>query len=149
VAVAVLALGMWSAFTTRFQTELIPLFPPDLPSVRALRALEANLAENEIFIVPANGVVPSPARLEIVADRLRQQPEVSRAEISTAPPVDAARLVAARLASLPAGRFLEFERLLSDPAAMSARLDETQADFLGALNPELLARRRIDRVLRR
>ncbi len=144
VALAVLALGIWSACTTRFQTELIPLFPPDLPSVRALRALESNVAENEVFIVPANGTARSVAQLELVAEKLRQQPEISRVEISVAPPVDAARLVAARLASLPIDRFQELERLLGDSNAMAARLEETQADFLGAPDPEVLARRRID-----
>lgn len=144
VAVAVLVLGTWSAFTTRFQTELTPLFPPGLPSVRALQALEGNVAENEVFIVPARGGAPSPAQLEIVAARLRQQPEISHVEISAAPPVDAARLVAARLASLPHDRFLELNRLLGDPAAVATRLEETQADFLGAPDPAVLALRRID-----
>ena len=144
VAVAVLLLGLWSAFTTRFQTELIPLFPAGLPSVRALRALESNVAENAVFIVPATGDAPSPALLETVAESLRRQHGITRVEISAAPPVDAARLVAARLATLPADRFAVLDNLLGEPSALAARLQQTQADFLGAPDPALLAARRID-----
>lgn len=144
VAVAVLVLGLWSAATTRFQTELIPLFPADLPSVRALQALESNVAENEVFIVPASGGPPSVDALEKVAASLRRQPGISRVELSAAPPVDAARLVAARLAALPADRFATLNQLLNDPNALASRLEETQADFLGAPDPALLAARRID-----
>lgn len=144
VAIAVLLLGIWSAVTTRFQTELIPLFPPGLPSVRSLQALESNVAENEVFIVPASGGAPTAAALEIVATNLRRQPGISRVEISAAPPVDVARLVAARLAALPAERFATLNQWLSDPTTLASRLEETQADFLGAPDPAVLAARRID-----
>ena len=144
VALAVLLLGIWSAVTTRFQTELIPLFPPGLPSVRALQALESNVAENAVFIVPATGGAPSATVLESVAASLRRQPGISRVEISAAPPVDASRLVAARLAALPSDRFATLNNLLGDPSALAARLEETQTDFLGAPDPAVLVARRID-----
>ena len=143
-AVGVLALGIWSAFTTRFQTELIPLFPAGLPSVQALQALERNVSENEVFLVPTDQNAAPPELLEKVSAALRRQPGITGVDISPAPPVDTARLVAARLATLPADRFTSLNEFLGDPSALGARLEQTQLDFLGAPDPNVLAARRID-----
>ena len=143
-AAVVLALGIWSALTTRFQTELIPLFPAGLPSVQALQALETNVSENEVFLVPVDRDAAPPELLEKVSAALRRQPGVAGVEISPAPPIDTARLVAARLAALASDRFATLNGLLGDPSAMGARLEQTQSDFLGAPDPNVLVARRID-----
>ncbi len=145
VALAVLGIGLWCAATTRFQTELTPLFPPDLPSVRALRAFERTVAENEVFLVPASGGVPARPLLERVAARLRTEPAITNVELSSAPPIDGARLVAARLAALPPGKFAEIVGVVGGSETdLRARLEETQAEFLGAPDPGVLALRRVD-----
>ena len=44
--------GLWAALTIRFETELLPALPPELPSVRGLAAFTRLAAgENEVFAV--------------------------------------------------------------------------------------------------
>ncbi len=144
VAAALVAAGAWSALTIRFQTELTPLFPPGLAAVRAIRALEASADENAVLLVPVPGSAVSPELAEEVATRLRLLPDVAEAEPCLMPPGVLAKLAAARVAALPEAAFAEVTAVLANPAEMAARLERTRGDMLGALDPGLLALRRID-----
>ena len=66
---AVLVLGAWSLATLRFQTELLPLFPPNLASVQTLKKAQSSLmSERQILAVAKPGTNPGWPALAKLAD---------------------------------------------------------------------------------
>lgn len=59
--------GAWAAWTIRFETEFLPVLPPDLPSVRGLEQFTKLAAgENEVFAV-ADPALPAAAQQQTLA----------------------------------------------------------------------------------
>ena len=65
---ALAAAGLWAALTLRFETELLPVLPPDLPSVQGIKTY-ADLAagQNEVFAV-ADPALPPEDRDRLLAE---------------------------------------------------------------------------------
>ncbi len=66
---ALAAAGLWAALTLRFETELLPVLPPDLPSVQGIRTF-ADLAagQNEVFAVADPALPPEDRDRLLAAD---------------------------------------------------------------------------------
>ena len=62
MVVALLVAGAWAGLTLRLETELLPLLPDALPSVRGLAEFQRRFAsEREVFVV-ADPALPETAR---------------------------------------------------------------------------------------
>ena len=62
MVVALLVAGAWAGLTLRLETELLPLLPDALPSVRGLAEFQRRFAsEREVFVV-ADPALPEAAR---------------------------------------------------------------------------------------
>ncbi len=62
MVVALLVAGAWAGLTLRLETELLPLLPDGLPSVRGLAEFQRRFAsEREVFVV-ADPALPETAR---------------------------------------------------------------------------------------
>jgi lauroyl/myristoyl acyltransferase len=143
---AVVGLGLWSAATLRFQTELLPLFPQDLASVQALAHAQRDLVSaRQLIAVPvvADGAAPDWQGLAAVAEKLRAVPGVAAARIGFGADDALPRLAAGIVAGLPADRFAAFAAAVR-PDAAEARLRETREAMGGALDEAAMARLRFD-----
>lgn len=140
----VLGLGLWSLFTLRFQTELLPLFPQDLASVQTLKKAQAQMvSESEVLAVAQPGTNPGWAGLEKIASQLAGQPGIASAQVGMGSSGSPTQWLAGMIIALPPERFVDFKKALG-PDAVAARLRTTLADMSGALDETDMARLRFD-----
>lgn len=82
--IAVLAAGIWSALTIRFETELLPILPSNLPSVRGLEEFTRLAAgDGEIYAVPDPALSPDDRGRLLGKARAALAPLSSIASVST------------------------------------------------------------------
>jgi len=140
----VIGLGLWSLFTLRFQTELLPLFPQDLASVQTLKKAQAHfISESQVLAVAPPGANPGWAAMAKLADELRGKPGIGGAQVGMGSNGSPAQWLAGMIVALPPERFAEFQKALA-PMAVAARLHETLGDMSGALDETEMARLRLD-----
>lgn len=143
----VLAAGIWSALTIRFETELLPVLPQDLPSVRGLEEF-ARLAsgENEIYVV-ANPELPVQVRSGLLNEAraaLEQCHAVGSVSIPSEELAANAGLFAAWLVSHADSETFAKIRNALTPESASGRLADLPSRLTGAVDPVELARMQID-----
>ena len=142
-----LAAGAWSALTLRFDTELLPILPPELPSVRGIGDYSRLAAgENEIYVIPDPALPP--------AERNRLLAE-SRAGLSEVPLVGQVSTPSEELEA-NAGIFAAWILVHSDPGVFQRvrdavapgsareRVAQLPSILSGAADPYTIARRQID-----
>jgi lauroyl/myristoyl acyltransferase len=138
------AVGIWSLATLRFQTELLPLFPQKLPSVRMLEKAQAHfVSESEVLAVAQPGTNPGWSELGKLATQLQGQPGIGSAQVGLGSSGSPAQWLAGMVAALPPARFAEFYRALA-PASVAARLQQTLGDMSGAMDETEMGRLRFD-----
>ncbi len=141
---AVLALGVWSLATLRFQTELLPLFPQNLASVNTLRKAQTSMvSERQIIAVAKPGTNPGWQELAKLADKLRGQPGIARAQVGLGAKGSPAEWLAGMVAALPSPRFTEIQKALA-PGPLASRLQETLSSMSGAVDENEMARLHFD-----
>lgn len=141
---AVLVLGAWSLATLRFQTELLPLFPPNLVSVQMLKKAQASLmSERQILAVAKPGTNPGWPALAKLAEKLRGQPGIASARAGLGAKGSPAEWLAGMIAALPAPRFAEILKAFV-PAAITGRLQGTLDAMSGAVDENEMARLHFD-----
>jgi predicted exporter len=140
----VVLLGAWSLATLRFQTELLPLFPPHLASVELLKKAQGSMmSERQILAVAKPGTNPRWQALAQLAEKLRGQPGIGGAEVGLGAKGSPAEWMAGMIAALPASRFAAIQQAL-EPASVDARLQETLGEMAGAVDQNEMARLRFD-----
>jgi predicted RND superfamily exporter protein/lauroyl/myristoyl acyltransferase len=124
----ILVAGIWAVATIHFQTELLPLFPQNLPSVRGVALLQsAFTSAQDVTVVLTNPVGTLDADL-------RKLPEVEAATVLGGRQLDSAvRSIGWMIANLPPEKFAEFQRLFA-PAELDARLDAARENLTGAVD---------------
>ena len=139
------AAGLWSVATLRFQTELLPLFPPDLPAVKALAsAQQAVVSSRQVIAVAAPGSSVDWSDLGAVAEQLRGLPGIGAVQVGMGPEgAGAARMAAERIAALPADRFAAVQQAFS-PTEAARRLRETRQEMAGAVDQTGMMQLRLD-----
>jgi hypothetical protein len=141
---AVLAVGAWSLATLRFQTELLPLFPPNLPSVATLKTAQASMTEErQIIAVAKPGTNPGWPALVKLAEKLRGRPGIAGAEVGLGSKGSPAEWLAGMIAALPATHFAEIQRALT-PASVASRLQDTLGSLSGPVDESGMARLHFD-----
>jgi predicted RND superfamily exporter protein len=144
VVPVVLAVGAWSLATLRFQTELLPLFPPNLPSVQTLKKAQASMAsESQIIAVAKPGTNPGWPALVKLAEKLRGQPGIKSAQVGLGTKGSPAEWLAGMMAALPAPRFAQIQQALT-PAQVASRLAGTLSSLSGAVDENEMARLHFD-----
>ncbi len=144
VVPVVLAVGAWSLATLRFQTELLPLFPPNLASVQTLKKAQASIAsESQMIAVAKPGTNPGWPALVKLAGKLHGQPGIAGAEVGLGTKGSPAEWLAGMVAALPAPRFAQIQQALT-PAGVSARLADTLSSMSGAVDEGEMARLHFD-----
>jgi predicted RND superfamily exporter protein len=140
----VLVVGAWSLATLRFQTELLPLFPPNLASVQTLKKAQASMvSERQIIAVAKPGTNPGWPALAKLADQLRGQPGIASAEVGLGAKGSPAEWLAGMIAALPAPRFAEIQQALA-PNQVTARLQDTLGAMSGAVDENEMGRLHFD-----
>ena len=140
----VVLLGIWSLATLRFQTELLPLFPPDLPSVTTLEKAQASMmSERQILAVARPGTNPGWQALATLAEHLRGQPGILSAEVGMGEKGSPAEWLAGMIAALPDKRFALIQQALT-PAQIQSRLAATLDTMSGAVDENAMARLHFD-----
>jgi len=140
----VLAVGAWSLATLRFQTELLPLFPPNLLSVKTLKQAQGSmLSESQIIAVAKPGTNPGWPALAKLAEKLRGQPGIANAAVGVGTKGSPAEWLAGMVAALPAPRFAEIREALT-PASVASRLADTLSTMSGAVDDNEMARLHFD-----
>jgi len=144
---ALLAAGIWATATIRFQTELLPILPPQLPSVRGLVAFAGLVsAENEVIVV-TDPSLPEDGRaalLSRLAPRLAALPGVSSVtplggEWAAHPEIS----LAWALFNAPPEVFSRFVAALG-PENIRGRLHSIPSLLSGAIDPADLVRLQLD-----
>jgi predicted exporter len=145
--VALAAAGLWAALTLRFETELLPVLPPDLPSVQGIRTY-ADLAagQNEVFAV-ADPALPPEDRDRLLAETraaLTALPQVA-AITTPAEQVEeqAGALAAWMLLHADEAVFAEVNEALK-PAAVAQSLANLPARLAGTIDPVEIMRAQLD-----
>jgi predicted RND superfamily exporter protein/lauroyl/myristoyl acyltransferase len=138
--------GLWSAFSIRFQSELLPLFPQDLASVQALKRLQDDKgSQQEILLVntlPADTNDPSiPALMRSLEAAMTAEGFV-RSTAETQPAFTVEK-VAGWLWQLPPEKFKRVVDAL-DPSTAEARLEAARSSLAGAFDEEQAMRFRLD-----
>ncbi len=147
VAVLLAAGALWGGLTLRLETELLALFPPDLPSVRGLDRFQHEfVSDREVFLVLEG--VPAGGASERVFEKLRpalaELPEVESVGTSGAEWLEnAPELAAWAIWNVPAERFARVVAALA-PGAVEKRLTDLPAMLGGVLDPEALVRLQLD-----
>lgn len=145
---AVLGLaGLWAALTIRFETELLPVLPRDLPSVRGLAEFSRLAAgENEVFAV-ADPALPAEERrrsLDLAAAAWRGVPDVAGVTTPGGEAADQAGALAAwMLLHADTDHFRQVVAAL-EPASVQQRLAALPSRLAGAVDPVEIARAQID-----
>lgn len=147
VIIALLVGGAWAGFTLRLETELLPLLPGHLPSVRGLEEFQRRFAsEREVYVVadpampeearaaafqklrPALAAIPGVASVAAPGEDLAKDwPQLSAWAVWNLAPENFARALAA----------LEPERVRTQLASIPEKL-------AGAPDPEELAKLQLD-----
>jgi len=141
---AVLVVGGWSLATLRFQTELLPLFPPHLASVETLKKAQASMmSESQIIAVAKPGTNPGWPALAKLAETLRGQPGIAGAQVGMGTKGSPAEWLAGMIAALPAPRFAAIQKALA-PASVADRLHATLDAMSGAVDENGMARLHFD-----
>ncbi len=139
--------GIWAALTIRFGTELLPILPPQLPSVRGLETFAALAAgDNQVLAVP-DPALPADERARLLAaarTALTACPEVAAVTTPTEPFESQSGALAAWLLlhADPAvfARVLETLR----PDVVNERLRALPSQLAGAVDPFEVVRRQLD-----
>lgn len=138
----VIVAGLWSLLTIQFQSELLPLFPQHLPSVRGLTLFQFGFGTTQELTVVLEGA--DRQETDRVADALRRLPGV---ETVTVPGQGGWESMAANvawmLANLPPDDFAALQVRLHDDA-VRAKLGEARDELTGALDPETMAMLQVD-----
>ncbi|MBJ7392906.1 MAG: MMPL family transporter, partial [Chthoniobacterales bacterium] len=144
---AVAAAGVWSLCTVRLETELLPILPPSLPSVRGLSDF-ARLAagEDEIYAV-ADPALPEAEREDLLAKAKAVASSVKGVAEVAAPSETAARnagtLGAWMLLNAPPEIFARATTVFQDDVAKE-RLAQIPGRLSGAIDPEQIVRLQLD-----
>ncbi|MGH8533154.1 MAG: MMPL family transporter, partial [Gammaproteobacteria bacterium] len=147
VVLVVLAGAVWAGWTIRLETELLALFPRELPSVRGLDQFQRQFTSDREVILVAEDTLPATARDEAF-QKLRPVLAALPGVESVAALGDewlraAPELAAWAIWNLPAERFSRVVAALG-PGPVRARLDELPSVLTGPLDPEELMRRQFD-----
>ncbi len=147
VIAALLLGGAWAAMTIRLETELLPLMPPQLPSVRGLEEFQRRFAsEREVHVVadPAMSDGERAAAFRALRPALA---EIQGIATVVAPGEEFAanfpELSAWAVANLPSEQFAKAMGVLSAESARQ-RLSTIPDVLSGALDPEELVRLQFD-----
>jgi predicted RND superfamily exporter protein len=139
-----IVVSVWSLWTLRFQTELLPLFPQNLASVQTLKRAQAHFAsESEVLAVAQPGTNPGWAGLGKLAEQLSGQPGIRSAQVGLGANGSPAQWLAVTIAALPPEKFAELQKDLT-PEMVKTRLQETLNDMAGALDETEMARLHFD-----
>ena len=139
--------GTWAALTIRFETELLPILPRDLPSVRGLEAFSRLAAgETEVFAV-ADPSLPAAEQQQLL-DQARAAWSVVPAVSSVTSPgenisSEAGTLAAWTLLSAEPSAFAAITTAL-EPAAVQERLQAIPSRLTGAVDPLEIVRLQLD-----
>ena len=147
VVLALVAGAGWAGWTIRLETELLALFPRELPSVRGLDRFQRQFVSDREVIVVLDDTLPGAGR-DAVFQKLRPAlaalPGVESVEASGAEWLKAApQLAAWAIWNLAAEPFTRVVAAL-EPEPVRARLDELPSMLAGALDPAELARLQFD-----
>ena len=147
VVLALVAGAVWAGWTIRLETELLALFPQELPSVRGLDRFQRQFVSDREVILVLDDTLPGAGR-DAVFQKLRPAlaalPGVESVEASGGEWLKAApQLAAWAIWNLEPERFTRVVAAL-EPEPVRARLDELSSVLAGPLDPEELARRRFD-----
>jgi predicted RND superfamily exporter protein len=142
ILAGIMGLGFWSLLTLRFQTELLPLFPQELPSVKMLEKAQASIASEREVIVLAQ---PNPgwSVMQKLAEGLRGKPGIGDVRIDLGSTQSPSQWMASLIAGLPEDRFFTMQQSLT-PVAIKSRLDHTLQQMSGALDETEMGRLRFD-----
>ncbi|MBX7157030.1 MAG: MMPL family transporter [Verrucomicrobiae bacterium] len=142
----ILVTGLWAIKTLRFQTELLPLFPTGLPSVKQLEEAQENLeSDNVLWIVfdTSEDQVPWGEKILSLIDSLQKLPSVQSVEKSPQGPLPISTQLALATILLSTNPFQDLVNALQ-PSHRSERLAKTLEQFAGGLEESELARLRFD-----
>ncbi|MGH8576681.1 MAG: MMPL family transporter [Gammaproteobacteria bacterium] len=147
VVLALVAGAVWSGWTIRLETELLALFPRELPSVRGLDRFQRQFVSDREVILVLDDTLPGAGR-DAVFQKLRPAlaalPGVESVEATGGEWLKAApQLAAWAIWNLAPEAFSRIIAAL-EPERVRARLDELPSVLAGALDPGELARRRFD-----
>jgi hypothetical protein len=139
--------GLWAWTTLRFETELIPILPGSLPSVRGLQDFSTlAMGEDEVYVVP-DPELPEGRRAEILAKirpALAGVANVGRVEFPSEELSKNGGVFAAwLLANAPPETFQKVQAALEARNA-EGRLAEIPEKLAGAVDPAELETLRID-----
>jgi len=143
IAVAVVVpLAIWALATIRLQTELLPLLPPDLPSVQGMQLFQSAFrSAQEVMVVIEQ---PDPATVTSLRDRLAAVPSVESVTVLGEMSVNAmVQSVGWLLANLPPSKFTEL-RTTFRADNLTTRLTAVREELSGAVTAEEVARARLD-----
>lgn len=126
----VLVVGAWALATIRLQTELLPLLPQKLASVRGMDRFQSAFTSAQDVSV----VFDSPANLDELSRQLRALPEVEATTILGGRQLESmVKSFAWLIANLPPEKFAEFQSLFT-PTQLDSRLQTAREDLAGAVN---------------
>ncbi len=147
VVIVLLLGGVWAGCTLRLETELLPLLPSHLPSVRGLAEFQRRFAsEREVYVV-ADPAMPEAERA-IAFQKLRPALAALPGVASVAAPgedlaKDWPQLSAWAVWNLPPENFARALAALA-PERVQPQLATIPEKLAGALDPEELARLQLD-----
>lgn len=140
----VLILGVWSIATLRFQTELLPLFPSELESVKNLQNAKNSFEqENALLLVGDKTLVSSQEKISVLISTLQTLKNVQSVEELPFGPVPIELQFALAATQLPKEKFVQFADALK-PNAVSLRLNNTLEQIAGGIEEKELFQLRWD-----
>jgi uncharacterized protein len=147
VVLALVAGAVWAGWTIRLETELLALFPRELPSVRGLDRFQRQFVSDREVILVLDDTLPGTGR-DAVFQKLRPAlaalPGVESVEASGGEWLKAApQLAAWAIWNLEPEPFMRVVAAFG-PEPVRARLDELSSVLAGPLDPGELARRQFD-----
>lgn len=142
IITGILGLGLWSLVTLKFQTELLPLFPQDLPSVQLLKKAQSTVTTEREVIVVAQPNPGWPVMLKL-ADGLKGKPGIGEAHVGFGSSQPPSQWMAGLLAGVPADRFFAIQQVVK-PDAIKARLADTLEEMSGAIDEIEIGRLHFD-----
>ncbi len=126
----VLIIGAWALATIRLQTELLPLLPQQLDSVRGMSLFQAAFTSAQDVTV----VFESPANVEELNRQLRALPEVEATTTLGGRQLEPmVKSLAWIIANLPPEKFAEFQTLFAADR-LDDRLQSARDELAGAVN---------------
>lgn len=139
--------GLWAALTLRFETEFLPILPPDLPSVRGIQ-MYADLAagENEVFAVP-DPALPTAERERLLSETRTALSALPQVAAVTTPAEQfenqSGALAAWMLLQADESVFAEVAGAL-EPAAVRQSLARLPSRLAGTIDPVEIMRAQLD-----